>query len=58
MLIPMANMKPFLYNPLSYSFKLPGDNPVIITNGSKVEIEIIASKYEKKEYSCIGKIII
>ena len=50
-LIPSLNMKPYIFN--SVSWDIPTEK---ITIGGKINIKIIANKYEKKQYSCIGKI--
>ena len=60
-LIPASYMKPFVYKIDSLSFELKKkckERLNSISNGTKIEIVIVASKYEKKNYSCIGKIII
>ena len=58
-LIPASNMKPFSYTLDSLSFELNNKGTKkSISNGSKIDLEIVASKYEKKKYSYIGKLIL
>ena len=59
-LIPSSNMKPYVYKLDSLSFKLNKGvkgRYICISNGTDIDIEIVACKYEKKHYSCIGKIV-
>jgi DNA-directed RNA polymerase subunit E'/Rpb7 len=48
-LIPSASMSSYIYNPSDNSF-----GP--ISKGINVSIEIVMIKYEKKQFSCIGKL--
>ena len=52
-LIPSSNMKPFVYTKDRFELS----NEKFISVGSNIDLEIVASKYEDKKYSCIGKII-
>lgn len=52
-LIPSSNMKPFLFNQSQLLFEY---DSVKIQKGCQINLEIVASKYEKKQYKCIAKI--
>lgn len=54
-LIPSTNMKPLTYNQFNISFESNSDN-ITINKGSLIKLEVVVSKYEKKQYTCIGKI--
>ena len=59
-LIPAYNMKPFIYKTDCLSYELNNTKTkeiITISRDSNVSVEIIACKYEKKAYSCIGKLI-
>ena len=58
LLIPSHNMKPFVYKNNSFDLTNKDGSVVSIKTGSDINLEVVASKYEKKKYSCIGKIII
>jgi DNA-directed RNA polymerase subunit E'/Rpb7 len=53
-LIPSASMDGYKYSSDENSFERY-DN--IIVNGLELEIEIVMTKYEKKHFSCIGKLL-
>lgn len=53
-LIPVSSLKDFVYKEDNQSFILK--NKLIIKEDIEVNIEIVMIKYEKKKYSCIGKI--
>jgi DNA-directed RNA polymerase subunit E'/Rpb7 len=53
-LIPLASMKEYTYSSDENSFESACNT---IVNGVEVEIEIVMTKYEKKHFSCIGKLL-
>lgn len=53
-LIPAPSMVGYMYNQDNNSFSCDID---IIEMGSELHIEIVETKYEKKQFSCIGKIL-
>ena len=53
-LIPIASMKEYTYSSIENSFK--SSNNTIVT-GVDINIEIVMTKYEKKQFSCIGKLL-
>jgi DNA-directed RNA polymerase subunit E'/Rpb7 len=50
-LIPVASMEEFKYSSVNNSFE---NKDCKIVNGMYIDIEIIMTKYEKKQFSCIG----
>lgn len=53
-LVPAASMNAYTYSPDENSFKSP-DNDIL--HGVEIKIEIVMTKYEKKQFSCIGKLL-
>lgn len=53
-LVPAASMSTYTYSSDDNSFESP-DNTIV--HGVEIEIEIVMTKYEKKQFSCIGKLI-
>lgn len=53
-LVPSASMNDYKYQEDNNMFKKVGH---IIQNDVEVSIEIVKTKYEKKQFSCIGKLV-
>ena len=53
-LIPTASMENYTFNTDNTSFE---SDEGVIEIGSKLYIEIVLTKYEQKQFSCIGKLI-
>lgn len=53
-LIPVSSLKDFVYKEDNQTFL--SKDKLIIKEGVELNIEIVMIKYEKKKYSCIGKI--
>lgn len=56
-LIPVTSMEEYNYNKNDNTFEYTTDSLVSITLEKELSIEIVMIKYEKKQFSCIGKII-
>lgn len=55
-LVPAASMDSYTYLPNENSFKSPYNDDILL--GVEIEIEIVMTKYEKKQFSCIGKLLL